>query len=113
MRSLLTAAARTPHPPDTASFSGNSPHAYHATLRRLGRALPRTHFYSPHDLFCDGVAGHCGPYVPGTSALAIYDRHHLSDTGSLYLWPHLCAFLWDAGLLRRSALGDGQTDGWR
>ena len=50
--------------------------------------------------------------IPGTKILAYEDeKGHLSGTGSLYLWPHLCEFLDSRGWLKlppaNSAAGDG------
>eukprot|EP00966_Prymnesium_polylepis_P287048 6630349-Prymnesium_polylepis.1 len=41
----------------------------------------------------------CGAYVPGTSTLAIFDRHHLTIAGALYLWPYLCSMFESNGLI--------------
>ena len=57
-------------------------------------------FYFPTgDLFCDHERGNCGAFVPGTSTIVTQDKDHITVEAALYLWPFLCAFMLDSGLL--------------
>jgi len=58
---------------------------------------PSAHFFDPRALFCTKQA--CGAMVPGTHTLATGDLDHLTIEGSYYLWPFLCLFLHEKGLL--------------
>jgi len=58
-----------------------------------------TFYYPLSDLFCNEETETCGAFVPGTSTLMAGDQDHLLSEASLYLWPFLCAFIFDAGLL--------------
>ena len=78
----------------------------HAQLERersvytdLARDDPGTHYFALDELMCDAGSGTCGAFVPGTSTLAYSDKDHLTIAGALYLWPFICAFLTDNGLL--------------
>jgi hypothetical protein len=58
-------------------------------------------FYMPvYQNFCDTSAQQvCNAQVPGTTTLAFFDEQHLTTAGAVYLWPFLCSFFADAGLL--------------
>ena len=61
---------------------------------------PTTTFYLPlWELFCDPHNGYCGAFVPGTTTVAYADEDHLGNAGSTYVWPFLCAFMQDHGLV--------------
>ena len=74
-----------------------------ATFHRM--AADNSTFYMPiYQYLCDGPLDGsaeqiCGANVPGTSTLAFFDEQHLTTAGALYLWPYLCSFFVDAGLL--------------
>jgi len=68
-------------------------------LRKLEALWPRrAHFFDPRGLFCGKDT--CGALVPGTQTLAISDEEHLTIEASFYMWPFLCSFFEDRGLLR-------------
>jgi len=67
-------------------------------LHILEQAWHDVHFFDPRALFCTEQA--CGAMVPGTHTLAIGDYEHLTIEGSYYIWPFLCSFLQDKGILR-------------
>jgi len=68
-------------------------------LRKLEAIWPKSaHFFDPRRLFCG--KGTCGALVPGTRTLAIGDKEHLTIEASFYMWPFLCSFFEDRGLLR-------------
>lgn len=67
-------------------------------INALEQAWPNAHFFDPRSLFCTEQV--CGAMVPGTQTLAIGDQDHLTVEGSYYLWPFLCSFLHEKGLLR-------------
>ena len=70
----------------------------HAAYEQLVRedTSNSTHYLQLNDLFCDGI---CGAYVSGTTTLVTSDRDHITWEAALFLWPYLCAFIADAGLL--------------
>jgi hypothetical protein len=57
----------------------------------------KAHFFMTYDLFCDDAQ--CGAYIPGTAEVSLYDRDHLSSSGSHYLGPFICSFLNERNLL--------------
>jgi len=62
-------------------------------------ALANGTYYLPlHSYLCDRD-DRCGAFIPGTDTLLYADRDHMTTEGSLYLWPFLCAFFQDNGLL--------------
>jgi len=61
--------------------------------------VANTYYFPLSDLLCDDQTGKCGAYVPGTSTLVAKDRDHMLPETSLYLWPYICAFISDSGLL--------------
>lgn len=67
-------------------------------LRKLEEIWPRrAHFFDPRGLFCGKDT--CGAVVPGTRTLASGDEEHLTIEAAFYMWPFLCSFLQDRGLL--------------
>lgn len=58
---------------------------------------PDVHFFDPFPLFCPGET--CTAHIPGTREPAFIDISHLTDAGSLYLWPFLCDFFRTLGVL--------------
>ena len=67
-------------------------------------ALPSdVHFFDVPSYICDD--GTCSNFLPaalpGTvlDTVAFYDEDHLTLAGSLYLWPHLCTFFREHGVL--------------
>ena len=62
-------------------------------------------FYLPlSEFLCESDDEHggnprCGAYIPGTTTLLCEDTDHLTFEAALYLWPFLCAFMFDNGLL--------------
>merc|ERR1719436_202663 len=68
----------------------------HRALAQLG-ALPRTYFFTLHDLLCSTKV--CGAVIPGTNILAFRDVMHLTPAGSHYLAPFLCSFLTQHSLM--------------
>lgn len=83
---------------DPTSYSFHDETAY-ATLAQSDG----TYFFPIVSLFCDVAQHSCGAQIPGTDTLAYYDDQHLSSAGALYLWPYLCSFLSDSGLLGTSS----------
>ena len=69
--------------------------------KALASADAGVYYMSTYGLFCDPARSSdgCGAVVPGTSTFAYADENHLNVAGSLYLWPHLCAFFRSNGLL--------------
>ena len=71
----------------------------HEMFESLAANHTNIHFWKDQlDLICPGST--CSVLVPGTATLGIYDANHLTTTASLYMWPYLCAFFRDAGLLK-------------
>ena len=68
-------------------------------LEGLAAERPHVHFFSLWDRLCDPVERKCSALVPGTNALAFFDEDHLTVDGARFLAPHLCSFLYGAGLL--------------
>mmetsp|Transcript_70399 Transcript_70399/g.139664 ORF Transcript_70399/g.139664 Transcript_70399/m.139664 type:complete len:955 (+) Transcript_70399:70-2934(+) len=67
-------------------------------LRKLEAEWPNvTHFFDPRGLFCGKDT--CGTLVPGTRTLATSKGEHLTVEASFYMWPFLCSFFQDRGLL--------------
>ena len=63
-----------------------------------------TYYMPMGELFCDdspaAPAGReCGVTVPGTTTVAYIDNNHLNSAGLAYLWPFLCSFFTQHGLL--------------
>ena len=56
-----------------------------------------THYLKLSSLLCNGQT--CGAYVAGTTTLLAADQDHLTWEAALSIWPELCAFVADAGLL--------------
>ena len=48
---------------------------------------------------CTNGRARCDANVPGTTTLAYHDKDHLTSAGALYLWPYICAFFQEHGLL--------------
>lgn len=69
-----------------------------AVYRELAREKS-TFFFDTFPLLCDPNSHVCGAFVPGTSTLAFIDDDHLTSAGSFYLWPYLCSFLRENGLI--------------
>jgi hypothetical protein len=59
---------------------------------------PLTYFFNFHNLLCTSQV--CGAFVPGTDILAYRDVMHLTQSGSLYLSPFICAFLTQHSLMK-------------
>jgi hypothetical protein len=60
-----------------------------------------TYYLPIHHLFCNGAAPNdkCGVLIPGTTTVAYLDNNHLNSAGTSYLWPFVCSFLKQNGLL--------------
>ena len=80
-----------------------SPEAVDALVDHVaGRELAQeegTFFMPIVPYFCDEGLTSCGAMVPGSETMAYVDDEHLSTAGALYLWPFLCDFFSNNGLL--------------
>lgn len=47
-------------------------------------------FFGLFDLFCE--ATRCRATIPGTNTFWIFDEHHFTVAGGMYLWPFWCSF---------------------
>lgn len=75
--------------------------SYSGRLAALAAELPRTHFLSIHDAFCEAGGGGapCGPFIPGTAIASYSDTNHIVPEASFSLWPRVRAFFLRRGLL--------------
>jgi hypothetical protein len=78
---------------------------------------PHAHFIQTWDLWCDeplpvlsaadeavpNLQKTCSGTVPGTAIEAYTDHVHLTTAGAIYMWPHICDRMEEAGLLSSSA----------
>ena len=71
----------------------------HVALEQLARDDEDTFFMPIFHLFCNADLTRCDANVPGTTTLAFHDKQHLTSAGALYLWPYLCSFFHDHGLV--------------
>lgn len=104
--SYCIATAMSPHAGDRCRFSWGSSMPQSAIHEELVyadflEAEPDVTFFFPlRQLFCDDSAEEiCDANVPGTDTLAFYDNMHLTTAGALYLWPYLCSFFSESGLV--------------
>ena len=75
----------------------------------MTRTAQRMYYIDIFGLFCD-ERGLCGPHVPGTSTLAIFDYGHLTQAGALYMSPFLCTELRRVGLVSAHRIrSEGRT----
>jgi hypothetical protein len=56
-----------------------------------------TYYFPLHQLMCQN--NRCGAFIPNSDTLLYGDSDHMTTEASLYLWPFLCAFFQDNGLL--------------
>jgi len=68
----------------------------HAVYTELAKTPDTYYFKMDHLLCADGM---CDAFIPGTSTFAYSDDNHVSTEGAIYLWPFLCAFFEESGLL--------------
>jgi len=66
---------------------------YHQALETLSQRHGNMFFFDYHDLLCSSST--CGPFIPNTKVLGMWDDDHLTAEGSRYLWPFLCSVLTD------------------
>lgn len=72
-------------------------HAGEYEVYEMLAQTPGTYYLRLDSLMCAG--GLCDAFIPGTSTFAYGDDNHLTTEASIYLWPWLCAFFQDSGLL--------------
>merc|ERR1712070_671112 len=63
-----------------------------------------TYYLPLYDLMC-AADGTCGAFVPGTTTLAYWDYSHVTLAAALYVWPFICTFFRENGLLGDQASG--------
>lgn len=81
----------------------------HEAYKDLAMNFSNVVTYDPSYLFCDNMT--CGPFIPGTRILAVWDFSHLTVRGSLYVAPFIADFMSMHGLQGREETEDTHATG--
>jgi len=78
-------------------------HAY-TDRARAYKSLELAHpgqiyFFDLYPLLCNDDSKHCTLYLPGTHVVAYKDTLHVNYEGSISLWPFICDYMDEQGLL--------------